>query len=188
MDRDPFQDQGILPFSSQRPLLGPGDKIGLTQLMDMPVFSLFQSFRHGSLPALSSCSTGMRFGELHLEHPVEDLGFLGSMEAAPQFQGLPIILLIQSKQVRGQVHHGWIVFLRILPLQGLHASPPYPSILFQRWKEPHGGTSNGLFIDLAPLLRMDSNPVLSSDVKKYQQAFLAPLLGMDSNSILCDCI
>ena len=47
------------------------------------------------------------------------------------------------------MHHGWTVFLRIPPLQSLHASPSYLSILFQRWKEPHGGTSNGLFIDLA---------------------------------------
>ena len=39
--------------------------------------------------------------------------------------------------------------MSVLPLQSLHASPPCPSILFQRWKEPHGGTSNGLFIDLA---------------------------------------
>ena len=28
-------------------------------------------------------------------------------------------------------------------------SPPCPSILFHRWKEPYGGTGNGLFIDLA---------------------------------------
>ena len=28
-------------------------------------------------------------------------------------------------------------------------SPPYPLILFQRWKEPYGGTGNGLFIDLS---------------------------------------
>ena len=28
-------------------------------------------------------------------------------------------------------------------------SPPCLPILFQRWKERHGGTSNGLFIDLA---------------------------------------
>ena len=47
------------------------------------------------------------------------------------------------------MHHGWAIFLRIPPLQSLHASPPYPLIPFQRWKEPHGGTSNGLFIDLA---------------------------------------
>ena len=39
--------------------------------------------------------------------------------------------------------------MRIPPLQSLYASPPCPSILFQRWKEPHGGTGNGLFIDLA---------------------------------------
>ena len=39
--------------------------------------------------------------------------------------------------------------MRILPLQSLHASPPCPPILFQGWKEPHRGTSNGLFIDLA---------------------------------------
>ena len=94
MDRDPLQDQGILPFSSQRPSLGPSDKIGLTQLMDKPIFSLLQSFRHGSLLAPSSYSTGMRFSELHLEHPGEDLGLLGSTEADPQFQGLPVILLI----------------------------------------------------------------------------------------------
>ena len=47
------------------------------------------------------------------------------------------------------MHHSWAIFLCILPLQSLHASPPYPLILFQRWKEPHGGTCNGLFIDLA---------------------------------------
>ena len=90
----------------------------------------------------------MHFGELHLEHPGEALGFLGSTEAGPQFQGLPIILLIQSKQIRGQVHRGRTIFLRIPPLQSLHASPPCTSILFQRWKEPHGGMGNGLFIDL----------------------------------------
>ena len=28
-------------------------------------------------------------------------------------------------------------------------SPPCPPISVQRWKEPHGGTSNGLLIDLA---------------------------------------
>ena len=37
----------------------------------------------------------------------------------------------------------------ISPLQSLHASPPCPPILVQGWKEPHGGTDNGLFIDLA---------------------------------------
>jgi len=95
----------------------------------------------------------MRFSKLHLEHPGEDLSFLGSPEALPQLRGLPVILLIQSKQVRGQVHHGWTIFLRILPLQRLHASPPYPPILFQRRKEPHGVTSNGLFIDLAMVLQ-----------------------------------
>ena len=116
--------------------------------MDMPIFSLLRSFRHGSLPALSSYSTGMCFGELHLEHLGEDLGFLGSPEADPQFQGMPIVLLIQSKQVRGQVHHGRTILLCILPLQSLHASPPCPSILVQRWKEPHGGIGNGIFIDL----------------------------------------
>ena len=62
---------------------------------------------------------------------------------------MPVILLIQSKQVRGQVHHGRTIFLRLPPLQSLHASPPCSSILFQRWKEPHGGTGYGLFIDLA---------------------------------------
>ena len=90
----------------------------------------------------------MRFSKLHLEHPGEDLSFLGSPEALPQLRGLPVILLIQSKQVRGQVHHGRTVLLRIPPLQSLHASPPCPPILVQRWKEPHGGTSNGLLIDL----------------------------------------
>jgi len=147
--RDPFQDWGILPFSSQRPLLGPGDKIGLPQLMDMPIFSLLQSFGHGSLPALSSCSIGMRLGELHLEDSGEDLSFLRPPEADPQFQGLPVILLIQGKKVRGQMHHGRTILLRIPPLQSLHASPPCPPIPIQRWKEPHGGTSNGLLIDLA---------------------------------------
>ena len=67
------------------------------QPMGMSIFSLFQSFRHGSLPTLSGCRTGMRFGKLHLEHPREDLEFLGSPEALPQLQGLLVILLIQSK-------------------------------------------------------------------------------------------
>ena len=150
---DPFQDWGILPFSSQRPLLDPGDKIGLPQLMDMSIFSLLQSFRHGSLPALSSCSTGMRLGELHLEDSGEDLSFLRLLEAYPQFQGLPVILLIQGKKVCGQMHHGRTILLRIPPLQSLHASPPCPPILVQRWKEPHGGTGNGLLIDLAKVLQ-----------------------------------
>ena len=39
--------------------------------------------------------------------------------------------------------------MRIPPLQSLHASPPCPPIPIQRWKEPHGGTGNGLLIDLA---------------------------------------
>ena len=83
MDRDSFQDRGILPFSSQRPSSGPGDKIGRTQLMNMPIFSLLQSFLHGSLSALSSGSAGMRFGELHLEHPIEDLSFPEAPKARP---------------------------------------------------------------------------------------------------------
>ena len=94
MDRDSLQDRGILPFSSQRPSLGPGDKVGLSQLMGMPIFSLLHSFRHGSLLTFYGYRTGMRFGELHLEHPREHLGFLGSIEAPPQLRGLPIILLI----------------------------------------------------------------------------------------------
>ena len=91
----------------------------------------------------------MCFDKLHLEHSGEDLGFLHPPKVDPQFQGLPVILLIQSKQVRGQVHHGRTIFLRLLPLQSLHASPPRLPILAQRWKEPHGGMGNGLFIDLA---------------------------------------
>ena len=43
--------------------------------------------------------------------------------------------------------------MRILPLQSLHASPPCKAILFQRWKEPHGGMGNGLLIDLAKVLQ-----------------------------------
>ena len=39
--------------------------------------------------------------------------------------------------------------MRLPPLQGLHTSPPCLPILVQRWKEPHWGTGNGLFIDLA---------------------------------------
>ena len=62
--------------------------------MDMSVFSLLQSFQHGSFPALSSYSTGMRFGELHLEHLSEDFGFFGAPEARPKLQGLSVILLI----------------------------------------------------------------------------------------------
>ena len=53
--------------------------------MDMLIFSLLQGFQHGSLPALSGCSTGMRFGKLHLEHLGEDLGFLDPLEGDPQF-------------------------------------------------------------------------------------------------------
>ena len=47
------------------------------------------------------------------------------------------------------VHHGRTIFLHILPLQSLHASPPCSPIPIQRWKEPHGGMGNGLLIDLA---------------------------------------
>ena len=111
--------------------------------MNMPIFSLLQSFQHGSLSTLSGRCTGMRFDKLHLEHPGEDLGLLGSAEALPQLRGLPVILLIQSKQVRGQVHHGGTAFLRVPPLQSLHASPPYPSILVHEWKEPHGVRAMG---------------------------------------------
>ena len=39
--------------------------------------------------------------------------------------------------------------MHISPLKSLHASPPCPSILFQRWKESHGSTGIGLFIGLA---------------------------------------
>ena len=91
----------------------------------------------------------MRFSELHLEHPVEDLIFLGTLKARPQLQGLTVILLIQSEQVCGQVHHGGTVLLHIPSLQSLHAGPPCPPILVQRRKEPHGGMGNGLLIDLA---------------------------------------
>jgi hypothetical protein len=93
----------------------------------------------------------MGFSKLHFKHPGKDLGFLSSAEALPQLRGLPVILLIQGKQVRGQVHHGQVVLLHVLAQQGLHASPPYPPILVPRWKEPHGGTSNGPFIDLAEM-------------------------------------
>ena len=116
MERDSLHDQGILSFGSQCPPLDPGDKIGLSQLMDMPIFSLLQSFRHGSLLTLCGYRTGMRFGKLHLEHPGEHLGFLDSLEALPQLRGLLVILLIQSKKVHGQVHHGRTIFLRISPL------------------------------------------------------------------------
>ena len=40
VDRDPFQNRGILPFSSQRPPLDLSDKEGLPQVMDIPIFSL----------------------------------------------------------------------------------------------------------------------------------------------------
>ena len=84
MDRDSLQDQGILPFSGQRPTLGSGDKVGLSQLMGMPIFGLLLGFRHGSLLTLYGYHTSMRFSELHLEHPGDDLGFLGSPKALPQ--------------------------------------------------------------------------------------------------------
>ena len=38
--------------------------------------------------------------------------------------------------------------MHISSLQSLHAGPPCPLVLVQRRKEPHGGTSNGLLIDL----------------------------------------
>ena len=47
------------------------------------------------------------------------------------------------------MYHSWAIFLRAPPLQSLHASPPCPSILVQRSKEPYGGMGNGLLIDLA---------------------------------------
>ena len=51
--------------------------------MDVLIFSLPQSFLHDNLSALSSRSAGMRFGKLHLEHPVEDLGLPGAPKARP---------------------------------------------------------------------------------------------------------
>ena len=53
------------------------------------------------------------------------------------------------ERTRGQVHHGRTIFLHILPLQSLHASHPWPPIPIQVWKELHGGTGKGLFIELA---------------------------------------
>ena len=38
--------------------------------------------------------------------------------------------------------------MHISSLQSLHVGPPCPPILIQRRKEPHGGTGNGLLIDL----------------------------------------
>ena len=149
MDRDSLQDQGVLPFYGKRPMLGPCDKIGILQLLGVPIFSLLQGFRHGSLTTFCGCHIGVRLSELHFEHPRKDLDFLSSAEALPQLLGLPVVLLIQSNQIPGQIYHGWAVFLRVPHLQSLHASPPYTSILFQRWKELHGGTSSWLFIDLA---------------------------------------
>ena len=64
-------------------MLSPSDKVGLSQLMGMPIFSLLQSFQHRSLMTLCGCRTDMHFGKLHLEHPGEDLGFLGWPEAFP---------------------------------------------------------------------------------------------------------
>ena len=52
------------------------------------------------------------------------------------------------------MHHGRTILLCIPPLQSLHASPPCPPIPVQRWKEPHGGTSNRLLIDLAEVLQV----------------------------------
>jgi hypothetical protein len=46
------------------------------------------------------------------------------------------------------MNHGGVVFLLPLSIQSLQTSPPYLPILVQRWKEPHGGTGNGLLIDL----------------------------------------
>jgi hypothetical protein len=117
----------------------------------MSIFVHLEGFRHGSLLTLGSCHIGVGFSKLHFEHPGEDLGFLSSAEALPQLRGLSVIMLVQSKQVRGQIHHSRVVFVHVLTQQSLHANPPYPLILVQRWKEPHGGTSNELFIDLAKM-------------------------------------
>ena len=84
MDRDSLQDQGVLPFYGKQPTLGPCDKIGILQLLGVPIFGLLQGFRHGSLMTFCDYHIGMRFSELHLEHPREDLGFLGSAEVHPQ--------------------------------------------------------------------------------------------------------
>jgi hypothetical protein len=93
----------------------------------------------------------MGFSKLHFEHPREDLGFLSTAETHPQLQGLSVVLLIQGKQVRAQVHHSQVVLLHVLTQQGLHASPLYPTVLVPRWKELHGGMSNGPFIDMVEI-------------------------------------
>jgi hypothetical protein len=53
------------------------------------------------------------FCKLHIQHMGEGLSFFGSVKTAPQLRSLLVILLIQDKQVRGQVHHGWVVLLHI---------------------------------------------------------------------------
>jgi hypothetical protein len=84
MDRDSLQDQGFLPFRGQHPTLGPGDEIGILQLLSMSLFIHLECFRHGSLSTLCGCHIGVRFSKLHFEHPGEDLGFLSSAETLPQ--------------------------------------------------------------------------------------------------------
>jgi hypothetical protein len=64
----------------------------------------------------------VRFSKLHLEHPDKDVNFFGPVKALPQLQGLPVVLLIQSKQLRGQVHHGRAIFLHVSTQQSLYTS------------------------------------------------------------------
>jgi hypothetical protein len=67
------------------------------------------------------------------------------MKTLPQLRGPLVVLLIQSKQVRGQVHHSRAVFLHVPTQQSLYESLLYPPILIQKWKEPHGGTVDGSY-------------------------------------------
>jgi hypothetical protein len=69
----------------------------------MSIFVHLEGFRHGSLSTFYGCHIGVRFS--NLEHPNEDLGFVGPVKALLQLRGMLVILLIQSKQVHGQVHH-----------------------------------------------------------------------------------
>ena len=50
----------------------------------------------------------MRFDELHVELPGVDLGFLGSVDALPQLEGLHVVLFVKGQQVGGRELHGGV--------------------------------------------------------------------------------
>jgi hypothetical protein len=84
--------------------------------LGVSVFDGLQDFGKGGLAAFHSGCSGMCLGELHMELPSADLGFFGLVDAAPQCEGLSIMLLVEGEQVGGHVLHGRVVFLTLQAL------------------------------------------------------------------------